>query len=228
MFKIVRKQELNANVTLMEIEAPFVAKKAKAGQFIIFRIDEKGERVPLTIAGYDREKGTVTIIFQKIGKSTYELGELNVGDILLDFAGTIFKNPENYTYAIGNNTVTKQTGPRTTTYYYFSYILAFNTNEFHIVSFRSNNHTPVFRNIITFDFSEMQLTHKRKKKSLELQLYCAGEKQKIKVSDIVFGTNTDKSDTPFAVEQAREVELLEQMVMQYELRSYEIQKGLHK
>ena len=58
MFKIVRKKELNASVTLMDIEAPFIAKKAKAGQFIIFRIDEQGERVPLTIAGYDREKGT--------------------------------------------------------------------------------------------------------------------------------------------------------------------------
>lgn len=64
MYKIVRKKELNPTVTLMEVEAPFVAKKAKAGQFIIFRIDEQGERVPLTIAGYDREKGTVTIIFQ--------------------------------------------------------------------------------------------------------------------------------------------------------------------
>ena len=70
MFKIVRKKELNASVTLMEIEAPFIAKKAKAGQFIIFRIDEKGERVPLTIAGYDREKGTVSIIFQKVGFAT--------------------------------------------------------------------------------------------------------------------------------------------------------------
>ena len=70
MYKIVRKKELNSSVTLMEIEAPFVAKKAKAGQFIIFRIDEMGERVPLTIAGYDREAGTVTIIFQKVGFST--------------------------------------------------------------------------------------------------------------------------------------------------------------
>ena len=77
MFKIVRKKELNSAVTLMEIEAPFVAKKAKAGQFIIFRIDEQGERVPLTIAGYDREKGTVTIIFQKVGFSTIALGNLN-------------------------------------------------------------------------------------------------------------------------------------------------------
>ena len=65
MFKIVRKKELNSAVTLMEIEAPFVAKKAKAGQFIIFRVDETGERVPLTIAGYDREKGTVAIIFRR-------------------------------------------------------------------------------------------------------------------------------------------------------------------
>ncbi len=63
MYKIVRKKELNSAVTLMEIEAPFVARKAKAGQFIIFRVDEQGERVPLTIAGYDREKGTVSIIF---------------------------------------------------------------------------------------------------------------------------------------------------------------------
>ena len=66
MYKIVRKKDLNDAVCLMEIEAPFIAKKAKAGQFIIFRIDEMGERVPLTIAGYDREAGTVTIIFQKV------------------------------------------------------------------------------------------------------------------------------------------------------------------
>ena len=82
MYKIVRKKELNSAVTLMEIEAPFIAKKAKAGQFIIFRIDEQGERVPLTIAGYDREKGTVTIIFQKVGFSTIALGNLNEGDYI--------------------------------------------------------------------------------------------------------------------------------------------------
>ena len=64
MYKIVEKRELNSAVTLMKIEAPFIAKKARAGQFIIFRIDAQGERVPLTIAGYDREAGTVTIIFQ--------------------------------------------------------------------------------------------------------------------------------------------------------------------
>ena len=89
MFKIVRKKELNSAVTLLEIEAPFVAKKAKAGQFIIFRVDESGERVPLTIAGYDREKGTVTIIFQKVGLSTKLLGELNEGDYIKDFVGPL-------------------------------------------------------------------------------------------------------------------------------------------
>ena len=91
MFKIVRKQELNAAVTLMDIEAPFVAKKAKAGQFIIFRVDEKGERVPLTIAGYDREKGIVTIIFQKVGFATQALGSLNEGDYIQDFVGPLGK-----------------------------------------------------------------------------------------------------------------------------------------
>ena len=91
MYKIVCKKELNPSVTYMEIEAPFVAKKAKAGQFIIFRIDEKGERVPLTIAGYDREKGTVTIIFQKVGFSTIALGNLNEGDYIRDFVGPLGK-----------------------------------------------------------------------------------------------------------------------------------------
>ena len=70
MYRIVKKQELNEAVTRMEIEAPFVARKARAGQFIIFRVDERSERVPLTIADYDREKGTVTVIFQKVGLST--------------------------------------------------------------------------------------------------------------------------------------------------------------
>ena len=89
MYKIVRKKELNSAVTLMDIEAPFVAKKAKAGQFIIFRVDEQGERVPLTIAGCDREKGTVTIIFQKVGFSTNALGALNEGDYIRDFVGPL-------------------------------------------------------------------------------------------------------------------------------------------
>ena len=89
MFRIVKKKELNPAVTLMEIEAPFVAKKAQAGQFIIFRVDEFGERVPLTIAGFDREKGTVTVIFQKVGLSTRLLGAMNEGDALLDFVGPL-------------------------------------------------------------------------------------------------------------------------------------------
>ncbi len=89
MYKIVSKRELNSSVTMMEIEAPYVAKKALAGQFIIFRIDDKGERIPLTIAGYDREKGTVSIIFQKVGLSTTALGELNVGDYIQDFVGPL-------------------------------------------------------------------------------------------------------------------------------------------
>ena len=91
MYKIVRKKELNAAVTLLEIEAPFIARKAHAGQFIIFRIDEQGERVPLTIAGYDREAGTVTIIFQKVGFSTIALGNLNEGDYIRDFVGPLGK-----------------------------------------------------------------------------------------------------------------------------------------
>ena len=89
MFPIVKKRVLNETVTLMEIEAPLVARKALPGQFIIFRIDEEGERIPLTIAGYDREKGTVTIIFQKVGYTTMKLGTLNEGDALLDFVGPL-------------------------------------------------------------------------------------------------------------------------------------------
>ena len=91
MFKIVNKRELNDAVTLLEVEAPFVAQKAKAGQFIIFRIDEQGERVPLTIADYDREKGTISIIFQKVGRSTKMLGEMNVGDEIMNFVGPLGK-----------------------------------------------------------------------------------------------------------------------------------------
>lgn len=89
MFRIVNKKELNSAVTLLEIEAPFVAKKAKAGQFIIFRVDEYSERVPLTIADYDREKGTVTIIFQKVGLSTKLLASKEIGDSIRDFVGPL-------------------------------------------------------------------------------------------------------------------------------------------
>ena len=89
MNKIVRKEFLNEQVVLMEIDAPRIAKKAEPGQFIIFRIDEFGERVPLTIADFDREKGTVTIIFQIVGKSTMQLSGLNEGDFILDFVGPL-------------------------------------------------------------------------------------------------------------------------------------------
>ena len=89
MFPIVKKRVLNETVTLMEIKAPLVARKALPGQFIIFRIDEEGERVPLTIAGYDREKGTVTIIFQKVGYTTNKLDTLEEGDSLRDFVGPL-------------------------------------------------------------------------------------------------------------------------------------------
>jgi len=89
MYKIVKKRKLNDTVTWMDILAPYVAKKAQPGQFIIFRIDENGERVPLTIAGYDRIKGTVTIIFQKAGFTTNLLDTLEEGDSLLDFVGPL-------------------------------------------------------------------------------------------------------------------------------------------
>ena len=89
MFKILRKKELNPSVTLMDIEAPLIAKKALAGQFIIFRIDEEGERIPLTIADTDPETGAVTIIFQKVGLSTELLAQKNEGDYILDFVGPL-------------------------------------------------------------------------------------------------------------------------------------------
>ena len=89
MYQILEKRRLNETTTLMRVHAPRVAKKAGPGQFIILRIDENGERIPLTIAGYDRESGSVTIIFQKVGKTTIHLDELNAGDSLLDFVGPL-------------------------------------------------------------------------------------------------------------------------------------------
>ncbi|HJG85830.1 sulfide/dihydroorotate dehydrogenase-like FAD/NAD-binding protein, partial [Pseudoflavonifractor capillosus] len=85
----VRKEELNSSVTLLEVEAPKIARKALPGQFIILRIDDDGERIPLTIGDYDREKGTITIIFQKVGLTTMLLGDLNVGDDIKDFVGPL-------------------------------------------------------------------------------------------------------------------------------------------
>lgn len=89
MYKIVRKKELNPTVTLMDIYAPLVAKKAQPGQFIILRVDDDGERIPLTIADYNREAGTVTIIFQIVGATTERLNHLNEGDSICDFVGPL-------------------------------------------------------------------------------------------------------------------------------------------
>ena len=89
MYKIVSRKSLNPTVTMMDIEAPLVAKKAEAGQFIILRVDEEGERIPLTVAGYDRESGTVKIIFQIVGATTAKLNEKSEGEYISDFAGPL-------------------------------------------------------------------------------------------------------------------------------------------
>ena len=94
MFRIVRKEELRPTVTLYEIEAPLVAKKAQPGQFIILRVDENGERIPITINNYDPEKGTVTIIVQTVGATTEKLTHLDEGDYLQDFVGPLGKATE--------------------------------------------------------------------------------------------------------------------------------------
>ena len=94
MYKIVRKKELNPTVTLMEIDAPLVAKKAEPGQFIILRVNEDGERIPLTVADFDREKGTVTIIFQIVGATTELLNHKNEGEYIQDFVGPLGKATE--------------------------------------------------------------------------------------------------------------------------------------
>ncbi len=89
MYQIIHKRSLNPTVTLMDIHAPLVARKAKAGQFIILRVDEEGERIPLTVAGYDREAGTVRIIFQIVGATTEKLNRKNQGDFISDFVGPL-------------------------------------------------------------------------------------------------------------------------------------------
>ncbi len=94
MYRILKKRSLNPTVSLMEIEAPLIARKAEPGQFIIFRAKEDSERVPLTIADFDREKGTVTIIYQIVGGSTMELDTLNEGDCLQDFVGPLGRPSE--------------------------------------------------------------------------------------------------------------------------------------
>ncbi len=89
MYKIIKKKVLNPTVTLMEVDAPMVAAKAEPGQFIILRVDEDGERIPLTVADFDREKGTITIIFQIVGATTEKLNHLNEGDCIHDFVGPL-------------------------------------------------------------------------------------------------------------------------------------------
>lgn len=89
MFKIVRKKVLNPTVTLMDIDAPMIARKAEPGQFIILRVDEDGERIPLTVADFDRDKGTVTIIFQIVGATTEKLNHKNEGEYIQDFVGPL-------------------------------------------------------------------------------------------------------------------------------------------
>lgn len=94
MYRIVKKRVLNPTVTLMEVEAPHVARKAEPGQFIILRVDENGERIPLTIAAYDRQAGTVTIIFQIVGATTEKLNHKEEGEFLQDFVGPLGKATE--------------------------------------------------------------------------------------------------------------------------------------
>lgn len=94
MYKIVAKKILNPTVTAMDIEAPAVAAKAEPGQFIILRVDANGERIPLTVAGFDRERGTVKIIFQTVGATTQKLGLKNAGDCIEDFVGPLGKKTE--------------------------------------------------------------------------------------------------------------------------------------
>lgn len=91
MYKIVKKQELSQGVQSFELEAARIAKKAEPGQFVILRIDEEGERIPLTIADFDREKGTITIIFQEVGASTKQLGAMREGDSIVDLVGPLGK-----------------------------------------------------------------------------------------------------------------------------------------
>ena len=94
MYRIVKKRVLNPTVTMMEIEAPMVARKAEPGQFIILRVDENGERIPLTIAAYDREAGTVSIIYQIVGATTEKLNHKEEGEYIQDFVGPLGRATE--------------------------------------------------------------------------------------------------------------------------------------
>ena len=97
MFEILARKDLAPSIKQLEIDAPLIAQKAQPGQFIILRIKEGGERIPLTIADYDAQKGTITVVFQEVGKTSKELGTLKAGDKLIDFVGPLgeaveFKN----------------------------------------------------------------------------------------------------------------------------------------
>lgn len=94
MYQILEKRRLSLNVVLLVIDAPYVAKKAEPGQFIILRVDADGERIPLTISAYDRKKGTITIVVQEVGATTMKLGQMNQGDCLHDFVGPLGKASE--------------------------------------------------------------------------------------------------------------------------------------
>lgn len=94
MYRILDREDLTSEIHLLKIEAPGVARKAQAGQFIIVRVDEKGERIPLTIADWDREEGNVTIVFMEVGTSTRKLASLNIGDSVVDFVGPLGRPTE--------------------------------------------------------------------------------------------------------------------------------------
>ena len=94
MYQILEKRRLSSNVVLLVIDAPYVAKKAEPGQFIILRVDADGERIPLTISAYDRKKGTITIVVQEVGATTMKLGQMNQGYCLHDFVGPLGKASE--------------------------------------------------------------------------------------------------------------------------------------
>ncbi|MGL4990628.1 MAG: sulfide/dihydroorotate dehydrogenase-like FAD/NAD-binding protein [Sarcina sp.] len=94
MYKIIRKEKLAKNIYLMDVECERIARIAKPGQFIIVKVDEKGERIPLTICDFDKEKGIVTIVFQILGQSTVKMGNLNVGDFFMDFVGPLGRESE--------------------------------------------------------------------------------------------------------------------------------------
>lgn len=104
MFKILERKDLAPSIKRFVIDAPLVAKKARPGQFVILRVSESGERIPLTIADYDVEKGTITVVFQEVGKTTQEMGTLQAGDLLADFVGPLGRAvdfPNSYKKVLG-------------------------------------------------------------------------------------------------------------------------------